>query len=288
MPTGRHICLDVGMRFEPYIALGPSMTMHDSAIWYGANSPPLRDKLAHDAGECEKEISRHFGQEAELARKILDSSYEVASHFSWCLNAPHIAQHPANLSVLFAAFHKGLFTLSSCLDLTCKGLYGPARPLLRHAFEFLVIAKFCSVHPKTKVYESWRDGRVVYFSNGILKKINTPDVQPLADLWQELSEMTHATSSSSQVGLYFPLIAAEVQINLALIRVLCDWLAHLLNQHIITPSMRYATERHTPAKPALKSAKQRLAQDLKASRSMHSKDSARLITCFRRKWLVSA
>ena len=150
------------------------------------------------------------------------------------------------------------------------------------------LAKFCSVHPKTSVYESWRDGGVIYFSNGILKKIRTPDVLPLAELWGELNEMTHATSSSSQIGLHFPDIATKVQINLALIRVLCDWLAHLLNQHIITPSMQYATERHTPAKLELNSAKQRLTQTRKESRAMHSEDSARLITCFRRKWLVTA
>jgi len=257
---------------------------HNTAQWYGTTSPPLRAKLAHDTKKCKAEVTRNFGAEVELARRLLDTSYEVACHYMWCFKAPHIVRQPDKATVLIAAFHKGIFTLSSCLDLTCQGLYGPARPLLRHAFEFLVIAKFCSVSTNTHIYEKWLNGDVVYFANGILKKINSPDVTPIAELWGELNELTHATSSSSQIGLHFPTIAQDIQINLSLIRVLCDWLAHLLTRHVITPSMRYATKRHRPEGPKLQLAQECLAELRSISRSAHAKDSKRLITCYRSKW----
>jgi hypothetical protein len=260
---------------------------HDPEAWYGSSAPPLREKLAHDSKICEDLINQNFGQEAELARRILDFSYEIACHYVWCFDAPMFADKPEKLDILFSAFHKSLFTLSSCIDLTCRGFYGPARPLLRHVFEFLVTAKFCNISTNPQIYKKWTDGGPVYFTNGVLRKIRSPDITPIIELWGHLNELTHATSSSSQVGLHFPLIAVDTQINLALIRVFGDWLAHLFTQHIVTSTMRYATRRYTPAKLMLKSAEQRLMETRKISRSHLSKDSKRLIMCYRSKWIAA-
>lgn len=263
------------------------MTPNNEPNWYGASSLPLREKLAAGTTTCEAMVDRHFGNEVELARRLLDSNYALACHYSWCMLAPHIARPSKHMSVSFAAFHKGLFTLASCIDLTRQGLYGPARPLLRHAYEFLMIAKFCCISPDGRVHGRWQDGEVIYFTNGILKKISSPDISPLENLWNELNELTHATRTSSQIGLHFPSIAHELQVNFALVRVLSDWLAHLLTAHIITGSMRYATKRYTPAATSLKIATDNLRSTLNLSRAQHSQDALRLITTFRKKWVVS-
>lgn len=260
--------------------------MNDSSIWYGIKGPSLREKLEHDSLEYQNKISRQFDYEMSLAWNLLDYSYGLSCHYMWIMNAPQVVSLPKNFPILLAAFHKSIFSLANCLELTSKGFYGSARPLLRHAFEFLVIAKFCSISENSKVYEQWVNGDAFYFTNGVLNKIISPEISPLLILWSELNEMTHATNSSSQVGLDFPQIVDDVHVNLALTRVFCDWLSHILTKHIATPSVRYATERYTPVLDDFKLAKRKLSDVLRESRLQHSKSSIRLITCYRRAWII--
>jgi hypothetical protein len=263
--------------------------MSDGTLtWYGPNSPPLREKLAANTAACEEMVNRHLGEDVELARRLLDANYGLACHYMWFDRAPHIALPSKHITVSFAAFHKGLLMLSSCIDLTQRGFYGSARPLLRHTYEFLMIAKFCCVSPDNRVYDRWQKREVVYFTNAILKKISSPDMSPLADLWNELNELTHATRVSSQVDLHFPNIARDVQANLALIQVMADWLAHILTTHIITTSMRQVTRQYTSVPSALAAAWPGLKAELKASKGRHSLKSQRLIETFRKKWIVNS
>jgi hypothetical protein len=55
--------------------------------------------------------------------------------------------------LLTPCFHKGLLSLYVAQSLTFEGLYGSARPLMRQAFEFLVIGKFCSAHRTSEVFD---------------------------------------------------------------------------------------------------------------------------------------
>lgn len=73
--------------------------------------------------------------------------------------------------LLFSSLYKSLLSLYVCHKLTTEGLFGLGRTHLRHVFESLMIAKFCSVDASTEVYDKWADGIDVYLTDAILKKL---------------------------------------------------------------------------------------------------------------------
>jgi hypothetical protein len=257
-------------------------------FWYGADSLSLSKLLDAGRKSSRKNIDRKFGTELTLARALLDASYQVACHYSWFMHAPDIARPNKSVMLTFAAFHKGLLTLSAALDLTSVGFYGPARPLLRNVYEFIVTAKFCCLAENEHVLQRWKDGETIYFTNAILKRIKSPDTTPLTELWNELNELTHATRTSAQISLDFESNVEEIAVNMALIRVLANWLAHLLTAQLISRSMRRATHKYYDNKALLVQDELYLADLLRISFAKHSKTSKRLITCFRRQWVIEA
>lgn len=118
-------------------------------------------------------VDAEHGQELELLRAGLNSLYLMAAQYAWLLDAPHIAIQNQATTILFSTLHKNLIALHTSLKLSRLGLYGPARSMLRHVFESLLIAKFCSINQNTSLYERWKEGDAVYLTNGVLKKSST-------------------------------------------------------------------------------------------------------------------
>lgn len=92
-------------------------------------------------------IQGEFPESIRRLENTLNWQYELAAQYMWAQNMPYSAVSPVT-DVLNPCFHKTLISLSTAFFLTRHGLWGPARPLIRHAFESLVIAKFCSVDSK--------------------------------------------------------------------------------------------------------------------------------------------
>ena len=197
---------------------------------------------------------------------------------------PDVVPNPAHDVIVLCIFN-AMLSLYTSHKLTAEGLYGPARPHLRHAFESLVIAKFCSVDPSSDVFDRWVDGMDVYFSNSILKKIAKPSTTELAKAWSLLCNWSHASVYSGQLTMRHDKVSEHALWNLTLIAVFIQWLYHLINSHMITPSVRFYGD-HYAQSQAGALAKKRLAKLFREEAAHFGPGARRLVHDFRLTWTL--
>lgn len=213
----------------------------------------------------------------------LDCLHALASVHAWPLTSWHDAiPHPAN-HVLFSCFHKTLVNLHAAHELTLDGLYGVARPHLRQSFESLMIAKLCATDPDSDVFDRWIDGLDLYFTNGVLKRLAHPDATQFSESWSLLCQWSHATVFASQLSLDLETTQREAKVNIAFIGVLLHFTKHLLNTHILTPTVKYYARRYGDEAKAVQ-AVARLNSSLRTLQSHFGPPSRRLVRDYRATW----
>jgi hypothetical protein len=75
------------------------------------------------------------------------------------------------LPVMFSSMYKNFFAFYAAIDLTKRGLYGTARPILRYLFESIMIAKFCSVSHNDDLIQKWNNEEPINLSIMLSKKL---------------------------------------------------------------------------------------------------------------------
>lgn len=253
-------------------------------INYSLAGVPLSDVFRGAKVRNAALLGQRFAEDSELIVAALDDVYCVACiHLRVIWHEDHATVNPAQ-NVLFPCFHKSLLSLCTSHDLTMAGLWGPARPHLRHVFESLMIAKFSSTDPLSDVFDRWVDGVELYFANVVLKKIRHPALDETRTLWTVLSSWSHATVYAMQPTLELTEADLEVGENLAITGVFIQWAYHLLSTHIITRSVRYYAARYLGSQDS--EASRRLRSTFKRQNAGLSHSARRLIRDFRTTWEV--
>lgn len=252
-------------------------------IQYHSSAPPLSEMLLQAKELNRTELCRVYERESAAVTLSLNALHALASFHMWTIASWADARpHPAN-DVLFTCFHKTLLSLHAAHELTLDGLYGMGRPHLRQSFESLMIAKWCATSPESDVFDRWIDGVDLYFTNGVLKKLQHPDIAEFSATWRLMCQWSHATVFASQLSLDIETTRDEAGLNIAFIGVFLHFLQHLLSTHILTPTVKYYATRYgrsgrgTEAKAELKSSLAVLAQDFGPA-------SRRLVRNFKAAW----
>lgn len=254
-------------------------------IRYGSKAPLLSKMLADAKALNRAELLEIYDSESTAVVDALDHLHALAAFHSWTFNGwADAVPHPAH-EALFACFHKTLFSLHAAHELTLDGLYGVARPHLRHAFESLMIAKFCATDPDADLYDKWVDGVDLYFTKGLLRKLAHPETDEFARVWNLLCQWSHATVFANQLTLDLDTTREEASLNLSLIGVLIHFSYHLLNSHILTPTIKYYSQRYREEESCAKN-KACLKIALATLRADLGPGSRRLIRDFKATWRV--
>lgn len=196
------------------------------------------------------------------------------------------------MPLLFSLFLKNVFSFYSVVNLTLRGLYGPSRPLLRHIFESQMISKFCHICNDDHVLKKWTSGETIYFTNSILRKIIIPDPRPFSEFWTLICDYSHATRFSGQVTLETEEIQKNVVLNMALMGALLECNYHLLNSHLITPELDYTVRECTKrSEPKIRDyeipeLRKKAHLQFKKNRDFLGSDSIKLISAYKRKWII--
>ena len=220
---------------------------------------------------------------------LFDIQHKIASIFFDALYVQEKLYRNVSQSqqLLFSAYHKNTFSLFAALELTRVGMHGSAKANLRHAFEALMIAKFCSLAVNQKVLERWVSGKHISLGAGILRNIDEPNPEPFWTLWGTLSDYSHATIYAQQVSLQVENEVKEIDLNLVLLQVLLECNYHLLNSYFATPKLRYYAEVYGDGKtltiPALR---QEARIIFRGTRAHLGERSVKLITAYKRKWVL--
>lgn len=231
-----------------------------------------------------KYVDAEYSKEIKFLQEGLDGIYSIVSKYAWCFKNPHIAYLNKANTVLFSAVHKNLIALYASLQFTRQGFYGPARAVLRHVFESLLIAKFCSISQDSSIYKKWKEGDVIYLKNGVLKKIRSPDTEAFSEFWGLMSEYSHATIYAQQVSMNVQSDPDQVPLNFVYMCTLLDCLYHLMNRHLITSSMVYYTNRYRKNDGLISDEKERMKEVLKLSRSTLLKRPKEIIKNYCAEW----
>lgn len=252
-------------------------------IWYGRNAPLLSRMLTDGKEVNRRELLKLHGLESAAVADSLDQLHAFAAFHSWTFNGWADAVPHAAHDVLFACFHKTLLSLHAAHELTLDGLYGLARPHLRHAFESLMIAKYCATDSDADIYDKWVDGLDLYFTNGVLRKLVHPGNDEFSKVWGLFCQWSHATVYANQLSLDLDTTREEAGLNLALIGVLVQFAYHLLNSHILTPTIKYHARRYGK-RASCAQMQARLKTSLAALRADLGPGSRRLIKDYKATW----
>lgn len=254
--------------------------------WYSTESAKLSEIIGDQCSLVELEFDKALGKYYSFLIKIMDNSYRLKSYHLWLFQNSHLTELPKNSTVILAAIHKNFFLLHSALNLTRRGMYGPARTLLRQSFEFLVIAKFCSISEDSRIYGLWENGETIYFTRGVLNKIVKPEISELKDFWSLLSEFSHSTSSSQQTVIEWSGSETEIYLTLTFVHALVECQYHLLNSILITRNIRSFALRYANRVEitALRESNKILLAEI---RRIAGKKTQKLIRCYCGRWEIS-
>ncbi|NTU49845.1 MAG: hypothetical protein HGA87_02965 [Desulfobulbaceae bacterium] len=250
---------------------------------YAGHGPSFPETYESARQHNRNELTKLFLEESLGIVDTINDIYTVASGYLWVIYRDPYAQISPVQDVLFPCFHKSLLSLYTSHDLTMTGLWGAARPHLRHAFESLMIAKYCSVNPSADVFDRWIDGVEIYFGNAILKKIATPEPSEFRQLWSLLSDWSHSTVRAGQPSLELKGTNNESGLNFGITEVLLQYIYHLLVSHMVTPSVRYYGNRYRDNE-RVELAKARIQANFKHQRRFLGSRSLQLIRDYRATW----
>ncbi len=259
---------------------------------YASNTKSLVTELNDLSERNYKFFSKDFKTITEFVVQLIDIEHKIASYFIgwWLYPALEYRNGKKDLNLLlYSLFHKNFFLFYSILDLTLKGLYGPARSLMRISFESLIVSKFCIACSNEKVLKKWANGETVYFTNSILKNILTPDPKPFREFWDMICDYSHPSIYSSQLRLEAEHIEQEVADSLMMICLLLECNYHLLNSHLITTRDGYMAKYYIPKQdydiPILR---QNAHSIFRKFRKVFNKDYIKFISSYKRKWQIKA
>ncbi|MDO8532350.1 MAG: hypothetical protein Q7T26_09360 [Dehalococcoidia bacterium] len=255
----------------------------EGSKWYSKDDPLLLERFEREADECQKQVEANLATDLQFVRVSLSAEYRVACYYLGILSKPDIAQPSPQSKMLFSAFHKNLFVFYSSLLLTTRGFYGPARSLLRHVYESLIVAKFCALASDPSVYSHWEQGETVYFTNSVLKKIAAPDKTVFDEFWKLMCQFSHPTIYAQQISIGWETDKDDIRLNFVLLRALIECHYHLLNSYLITPSMRHVVERYSDDEE-LRRLKALIRALFRESRASLLPQPRRLISSYKRTW----
>jgi hypothetical protein len=230
------------------------------------------------------------------AERLIDLQCNIASYFvAFIVNNSVLNRKKELNSILYSSFHKNIVSMYSAIKLSELGLYGPARPLLRNIFEWLLLAKFSNVAQSDSVLKAWYNQKPIFLSNSVFKKINSPDTKPFEDMWSMLCEYTHASRSSIQGGIDSedPEILEESIYNFLILNILLECNYHLLNTHMASDQLIYYSKFYCeragkPTKTWRVSEYRKECHSIfKENRSFLSKEAVKLIAAYKKKWIVT-
>lgn len=257
------------------------------SLTYRTAGPNLMTIFEGSIRKSEEIIAKNFDEEVERIENSLNFQYELASHYMWLIHAPFCARISEVNDILVPCFHKSLIGLTTAFHLTKQGLWGSARPLIRHAFESLIVAKFCSVNNDSEIFDKWVDGLGIYFTNGVLKKIKHPSTDEFSQFWGLMSEYSHSTVYASQPDFNIDEYKKDISLNFIFIEMMLECKYHLLISHLITSDMKYYQERYNDKERARELRRLLVANYSEAKKSM-AKGARRLIKDYRCSWEIKS
>ena len=214
---------------------------------------------------------------------MLDLQYAIACEHLWCWRNPYAEVSEVD-HILTPAFKNNLVALRSSILSTQYGLYSHARPILRLAFESLILAKYCSQNTESEIFDKWVDGKIVYFTNGVLNKIEEPCSSVFKTFWNLTSSFSHSSPYAMQPDVCIENVEDEITFNFVLMKMLSECNYHLLLSHLLTPSIKYYQKEYSSDSNRVKIMKDDIRGSFSNIRKPLNKEAKKFIKTYKSTW----
>jgi hypothetical protein len=262
-------------------------SIKDDIGFYGGSDRSLTEIYKHFSLLHKKEINEKCKEQISLIKRLLNIEYEIASPYMrvFKMGLPAKGVYPLS----FSCFHKNLFSIYAALDLTERGFHGPARPNMRHAYEALLITKYCSTAQNKSLFEKWMAGKPIHISREVFAEVVTPKTDTLREFWLLLCSYTHASKYAQQVhfAMYDEKPFYDVLLNFVFIRMLLECNYHILVSHLATSRIKYYVNYYGDS-TLVSSAKRDIKKLFSKSRKEMLPLPKRTIADFKKKWILKA
>jgi hypothetical protein len=221
-----------------------------------------------------------------LLEKMLNIQYEIASVY--LPYAVELVNYEAGLlPILVSTFYKNLFAFYATFDLTKKGLYGPARLILRYLYESVTIAKFCSISLNCNLIQRWNEGNHINLSNDVLNKIKSPDNTALKLFLKPLNSFVHPTIYAQQTKFNVDENWDEINFNIGLLKVLLECNYHVFNRFVLNgPVIYYIKTYGSKSHDTGIKLKKELRKQFSISKINMLSENKKIIQDFTQSWLI--
>lgn len=246
---------------------------------------PLTDTFWKSVESNSEKIQETHKDELWKIQRCLDIQYAIACEFFWIIEFEPYATISEVPHVLMPCFKNNLIALLSAMMTTIEGLYSFARPSLRLIYESLMVAKFCSINAETEIYDKWIDGEIIYFTNGVLKKISSPASGQFSIFWEAVSKSSHSSIYSMQPDNCIENVEEELNYNFLLMHMLSECNYHILNTHIFTSSLRYYQNRYANPK-RLKELREEINKIYSDLRKSYNNDAKQFVRDYKSSWKI--
>ena len=246
------------------------------------------EELSSKLAENKVHIEAEFKNIVKLTTRLFDLQHEILTMYSWTFHN-NIQATNETTKILFTACYKNIHAFYASIDMNLQGLFGSSRIIMRYIFEYLMIAKYCSISKDINLIKNWENGLQISMSSNIFKKINKPETIELEVFWGTLCKYTHATIYSQQIGVELERNQDEILPNFVILAMLLEMNYHLVNSHLINNSMKYYFNDYSDdkTKEKLKELKQEMRDLLKTSKATMMKDQGKkIIRKYVLKWEV--
>lgn len=233
-------------------------------------------------------IEKKFSGNIRSINQAFEIELELFDLISWTLRRG-IGATNETTPIVLSGFFKGLLSIYGAFSLTLNGHYGSARIILRHAFEYLLIGKYCIVSNNSRLITKWKNGEDIPLSREVFNKISKPSMVRMKKLWKELCHYTHATIFSQQAFIASEKEVAHLNMNFALIRAFLDMNYHLFNRHLVNSSMVFYFSSYSDdeEKARYKQLKKTARKLFSASRKIMSEETKGIVKDYIETWAAT-
>ena len=249
-------------------------------------SKSSRKVIAKNEAAIEAELGIWIGNLYELLDLLL---VVHAGHIGFLMKGdPYLVNIPEFPLLPASAFHHVRVSLLAALTLTSHGMYSAARPVLRQAFEYLLLGKHYLLTADEGLLRDWWKGHQIDAVQNVIKKLNQRERKGLRRFWRDLCGFTHATRASLQLDLAWEPHALDIKLNLVFIRMLAECVHHLANACLVPRSVKGFLRRclDEDEQRALDAQRNKLKSALADSRALLSPLARSTVYCYRLKWEI--
>lgn len=233
-------------------------------------------------------INKILKEDRVIINSLFNLQYKLAREYLWTINLDMLGVTEKATIILATAWSKNNISLYTAYRLTNEGLYGPARLILRHCFEFLMLSKYCALTSNDSLLQKWDKGDSnISLTNDVLNKLKKPKKDEFFEFWKLLCKFTHATIYSNQPGIKIDKKEIiEIKFNYLFIRTLLECNYHLLNSYLINDSIKFYGDYYGKGKKYTSDIRKKIRSLLVSHKKDMKKKSKKLIYDYKLKWTI--